>query len=288
MGRRDTRWPFVIFLIIRVVQAVLAFLTAALSAYVVSAAPSIWWAGMGLFIGLVALIWMGINIVLICMGLLLPITVVVIDAFCVVFFLVAMAGTGASGILQPDSCEYTIYQYTGYAYTYSTTTVPACQAAQAAFGIELFSMLGFILTLVLASITLHKNKKDLRGKKYAQGLPPISSRDPTYPSTSGQPQQQQFYANPQQQQQQPMEHYMQPIQKMSSPPPQNLQYFEPSQPAPVYSPQQEYPHQPQVYVDSSPQPVHEPISPPISPPPPNSLPPMASSANPPPQQLHAP
>lgn len=230
---------------------------------------------MGLFIGLVALIWMGINIVLIFMGFLLPIAVVIIDAFCVVFFLVAMAGTGASGVLQPDSCEFTIYEYTGFSYSYSTTTAPACQAAQAAFAIELFSMLGFILTLVFASFTLHKNKKDLRGKKYAQGLPPISSRD----LTSGQPQQQQ---------QQPMEHYMQPIQKMGSPPPQNPQYFEPLQPAPVYSPQQEYPQQPQVYVDSSPQPVHEPISPPISPPPANSLPPIASSANPPPQQLHAP
>jgi hypothetical protein len=57
---------------------------------------------MSVFISLVVVIWMIINFVLFFLGVLLPIAVVVVDAFCVFFLLISMAGIAATGVLAID------------------------------------------------------------------------------------------------------------------------------------------------------------------------------------------
>ena len=100
---------------------------------------------MGVFIGLFVVIWMILNYVLFFIGLLLPVAVVVVDAFCVVFLLITMAGTAASGILS-TSCRPYYSTYTQYSWlskrdlqkraTYHTS----CLLAKAGFGMLFLSM----------------------------------------------------------------------------------------------------------------------------------------------------
>jgi hypothetical protein len=64
-----------------------------------------WWAGMGVFIGLIVMLWSAISIVLFFLALLLPLAVVIVDAFCTLFLLITMAGTGASDALGSGLCK---------------------------------------------------------------------------------------------------------------------------------------------------------------------------------------
>ena len=100
---------------------------------------------MAVFIGLVIVIWVIINFVLFSLELLLPVAVVVVDAFCVVFLLAAMAGTAASGILSFSCRLYTTVDFNtswswgGNTQRRSTYWTP-CLIAKIAFGSQLLSM----------------------------------------------------------------------------------------------------------------------------------------------------
>lgn len=266
---RDARWPFVPFLIVRSVQFVMAFIVLALGAYVVTGYPQSWAAGMGVFIGIFSMIWLSISFFLLFAGLLLPICVVVLDSFCLLFYLITMAGCAASGVLGSGACE--VYSWDRYN---TTKLYGPCVAAKGAFAILLLGMFGFIATVVVSSIILHRNRKDLRGKKHAQGLPPLSSSDPEYnPAVQGsQPLQQTgqekqnlgvFQQQPvelgQQYQQQPVYQAQQPQYAQQQP-----QYYQqPQQPQQPY--QQHAPYPQTEYVDPTMQAGFVPFSPSTSP-----------------------
>ncbi|KAI5777608.1 hypothetical protein EDC01DRAFT_591493, partial [Geopyxis carbonaria] len=167
---RDERWPFLPLLIIRGIQALFAIIILGLTAFVVSVLP-FWWAAIGLVTALFTLIYVGITFTLLFMNMLLPLAVVIVDAFLLVFYLISMAGTAASGVVGSD-CTYSSL-YTGiYTYSLTTYTSTPCVVSKGAFALELLSMFLFIATTVYAAIVLHKNRKDLRGAKHNQGLPP--------------------------------------------------------------------------------------------------------------------
>ena len=96
---------------------------------------------MGLFIALVILIWMVMNFVLFFNGILLPLAVVIVDAFCVVFLLISMAGSADSGWLATFDCSYyTSSSYSSYSSPYYYSSVSLCSTIKGAFAIELLGM----------------------------------------------------------------------------------------------------------------------------------------------------
>lgn len=208
MMAQDQRWPFIPFVAVRGVQFIFSVIILGLTAYLCSFGD-IWWAALGLFIAIIIFLWMVANFVLYFMCLLLPLAVVIVDAFCFLFLLIAMAGTASSNYLSVD-CAY--WKYTDF---YSP-----CSVVKAAFAFELLGMFLFIASLVFASITLHKTRKDLRGKKYNAGLPFVSggtAEDQQQYYQQGAPMEQLPPAQPQQQQQQ-----IYPQQQ----PPQQMQYVQ--------------------------------------------------------------
>ncbi|KAF8540946.1 hypothetical protein BDD12DRAFT_547133 [Trichophaea hybrida] len=252
---KDARWPFVPFIIIRSIQLALAVTILGMTAYIASIG-SVWWNYLALIISLVMLIWGVINFVLFFKGLLLPVAVVVIDAFIVFFLLISMSGTAASGYVG-SNCRLYYINDLYYAEESNTYWTP-CLVAKASFVMELLGMLLFIATLVLASITLHKTRKDLRGKKYNAGLPFVSGSS-AQAQAQAQEQGQQFYAAEQKVEDQ-SQHYQQP--------------------APVYTPQPQtyYPQQQQQVLQQVPQQQYQQgptydafVSPPTSPLPPGDI-----------------
>ncbi|CUS09400.1 unnamed protein product [Tuber aestivum] len=160
---QDTRWPAKILIALRGVQLVFAIILLGLSAYMVSKIDD-WWACITLVSALFSLIYIGINFFLLFSNLLLPLAITITDAFLAVFWLISMAGTGDSGILSVSDCgDYY------YFYAYLSTV---CQVSKASFALSLLLMLLFIGSLVLASMVLFKNRKDLRGAKYNSGMDP--------------------------------------------------------------------------------------------------------------------
>ncbi|KAF8242635.1 hypothetical protein K440DRAFT_664615 [Wilcoxina mikolae CBS 423.85] len=250
---KDARWPFLPFIIVRSIQLVFGLIILGMTAYIASIG-SVWWNYLALFISLVMLIWGVINFVLFFMGLLLPVAVVVVDAFIVFFLLISMAGTAASGYVG-SNCRFYIIDY-DYTYESNTYWTP-CLVAKASFAVELLGMFLFIATLVLASITLHKTRKDLRGKKYNAGLPFVSGSSA---QAQDQEQGQQFYAGEQKIEDQP-QHYQQPAPVYTQQP--QTYYPQPQQQVPLQQvPQQQYQQGPTY--DAF-------VSPPTSPPPPGEI-----------------
>ncbi|KAI5812314.1 hypothetical protein BZA77DRAFT_228329, partial [Pyronema omphalodes] len=153
---------------LRSIQLLFAIIILGMTAYVVNIYP-FWWASLGLFIALITIIWCIINFVIFFLGLLLPIAVVIVDAFITTFLLISMAGTAASGIVG-SNCNIYDFSFTTYSYTYTYGVSTGCMMAKGSFAMELLGMFLFIATLVYSSITLHRTRKDLRGKKYNAGL----------------------------------------------------------------------------------------------------------------------
>ncbi|KAF8247017.1 hypothetical protein K440DRAFT_683044 [Wilcoxina mikolae CBS 423.85] len=166
---RDERWPFALLIIMRSIQLLFGILILGMTSYIASLTTLYWFPGMSVFISLVVVLWTIINFVLYFLGLLLPIAVVVIDAFCVFFLFISMIGATLPGFLA-SSCTTVIDSYT-------VKSTP-CMVAKASFSLLLLSMLLFIATLIYASIVLHKTRKDLRGNKYNHGLPYMTDWTP--------------------------------------------------------------------------------------------------------------
>ena len=117
----------------------------------------------------------------------------------------------------------------------------------------------FIGSLVFASMTLHKYRKDLCGRKHANGgVAPVSAPTELLPQSSQtQKPLEQYYPQPPQNMQQPPQHLQQPPMNLQQPmPPTSYQ--------PVYNNQQPQYMEQQPY---SPGPTNEGFSPPTSPPP---------------------
>jgi hypothetical protein len=87
---------------------------------------------------LITIIWCIINFVIFSFGLLLPIAVVVVDAFITTFMLISMAGTAASGIVG-SNCNVYDFNYTSYSY-YSYGVSSGCVVAKGSFVMELLGM----------------------------------------------------------------------------------------------------------------------------------------------------
>ncbi|KAI5856387.1 hypothetical protein BZA05DRAFT_388323 [Tricharina praecox] len=233
---QDDRWPMLPFLIVRATQTLFGVILLGMTAYICSLGQ-VWWAGMGLFIALIILIWMAVNFILFFMGMLLPLAVVIVDAFCTLFLLISMAGTADSGWLALD-CSYF---YSG----------SLCPTIKGAFAMELLAMFLFIASLVFASITLYKHRADLLGRIHANGgVAPVTT-SAELPAQSSQTQ------KPQEQ------YYQQPLQQMQNPqqPMQPTAY-----PTPVYNTQQQQQHMPQQPYTQGPA-YDGFVSPPTSPPP---------------------
>jgi len=226
---RDSRWPFIPFVALRAVQLLFAIIVLGETAYIVSEFEEPpWWPCLGLFTSLVAMLYCIATIVLYFTNLALPLALLIVDAFLLVFYLISMAGTADSGIVG-GSCTYSYYSDNIYIsdYTYSYTSTP-CIVVKASFAFELLSMFLFIASTTLAAITMHKTRKDLRGKKHSQGLPPVSSAEQgTIP-----PQAAHAAVVPQQQQEQKVEqqYYPQEQQYVQGPPAQFVS--PPTSPAP--------------------------------------------------------
>ena len=71
------------------------------------------------------------------MGLLLPLAVVIVDAFLLLFWIISLAGAGADGFIGTD-CTYASYGLYSYN-VYSYTSTP-CVVGKAMFAMELLSM----------------------------------------------------------------------------------------------------------------------------------------------------
>ncbi|TGZ76307.1 hypothetical protein EX30DRAFT_344998 [Ascodesmis nigricans] len=283
---RDQRWPVWGVLIIRPIQLLFSLIILGMTAYLTSevsgATDLLWSAPLGLVTALIATIYLVASIVLYFRNRLLPLFVVVLDAFCVLFYLIAMAGTADAGFPKM-TCNFSYYDwYLGTSYSGMSTF---CHAGKAAFALELLNMFFFIATLVLAALILHKNRKDLRGKKYNAG-----EFDPSAPTNDDMeigtvpiepqpvsdkiPEVAGAYAPPAQPQSAAPE-YVQPphpaVSPVYYPPPgteyQNLQY---QQPQTFYPPPQQ--HTPVSPIGT---PVQQ--QPPYAPPPPQSPPPVAAS-----------
>lgn len=92
---------------------------------------------MGLVTALFTLIWVAVTFVLLFMGLLLPLAVVCVDAFLLLFYLISMAGVGDSGFVS-NSCSLSGYDsWFGF---YDAGTADYCLVSKAVFAFELLSM----------------------------------------------------------------------------------------------------------------------------------------------------
>jgi len=168
MGR-DSRWGFIPFAILRPAQLLLSIIVLGLTGFLVSEIP-VWWACIGLFIGIVAFIWGIVSIALFFSNILLPLVVVILDAFCVFFMLIAFAGAASSGFLAVD-CTFSSYSFDGFGDEFfSSGTNKFCLVTKGAFAIEFLAFLVLVASLVIGALTLHRTRKDLRGKKHGQGL----------------------------------------------------------------------------------------------------------------------
>ncbi|KAF8542937.1 hypothetical protein BDD12DRAFT_789219 [Trichophaea hybrida] len=162
---RDERWPFALLIIMRSIQLLFGILILGMTSYIASVTIKYWFPGMSIFISLVVILWTIINFVLFFLELLLPIAVVVIDAFCVFFLFISIIGAAQPEFLNVLRNSYTVKS-------------KPCMVAKASFSLLFLTMLLFIATLIYASIVLHKTRKDLRGNKYNQGLPYITDGTP--------------------------------------------------------------------------------------------------------------
>lgn len=90
---------------------------------------------MALVSSLFTIIYVVINFFLLFANLLLPLAIVIVDAFLLVFWLISMAGFGASGFLATD-CSYEIGYGYGWSVSYSTGTWVPCEVSKAIFGIS--------------------------------------------------------------------------------------------------------------------------------------------------------
>lgn len=85
-------------------QLVFSIIVLGIAAYLCSLGD-VWWAGMAVFVALFSALWVGANFALYLRAQLLPLAVVVGDAFITLFLLITVAGTGASGLLS-SSCSF--------------------------------------------------------------------------------------------------------------------------------------------------------------------------------------
>jgi len=184
---RDGRWPFIPFLVIRSIQIVFGIIILGLCGYIVSKESGNndysdedlnldvdWWAGMGVFIGLIVMLWGAISIVLFFLALLLPLALVIVDAFCTLFLLITMAGIGASRYMN-SNCG--AYGFSEFHMPLPAVVKKPCDAAKGAFAMSLLCMLIFIASTAYASVILHRTRKDLRGRKYNANLPATSTKE---------------------------------------------------------------------------------------------------------------
>jgi len=167
---RDSRWPFWPMIALRSVELFFSVIVLGCSAYIISVF-ALWYAVMALVTALFTIIYFGINLFLLFSNLLLPLAIVIVDAFLLVFWLICIAGFGASGVLS-SNCQISV-EYYSYSFDYDFTgTLIPCEVAKATFGISFIIFLLFIGSLILSAMILHKNRKDLRGAKHNSGLTP--------------------------------------------------------------------------------------------------------------------
>ncbi|RPB05115.1 hypothetical protein L873DRAFT_1798088 [Choiromyces venosus 120613-1] len=136
---------------------------------------------MSLVSALFSIIYIGINFFLLFTNLLLPLAITVTDAFLAILWLISMAGTGASGVLEINDCKF----YTTDFFVVYTWTSIACQVSKASFAISFLLLLLFIGSLVLAAMVLFKNRKDLHGAKYNAGMDPDGNPLPGHAGAVG-------------------------------------------------------------------------------------------------------
>jgi len=188
---------------LRSVEVFFSVIVLGCSGYIISIYPA-WQAVMALVSALFTIIYFAINLALLFTNLLLPLAIVIVDAFLLVFWLISMAGIGASGVLS-SSCKvdtYTVDYY--YYYSYSgTETNTTCEVAKGIFGMSFIIFLLFIGSLVLSAIILHQNRKDLRGAKHNSGLTPDGEPQNMEAATGGV--QAQYPGEPKQEYQQPQQ-----------------------------------------------------------------------------------
>jgi len=186
---RDGRWPFIPLLIIRPIQLVFGLIVLGICGNIIdkygdylsgkddifgdSWSDNLSWAsGMGVFIGLISMLWGATSIVLFFLAILLPLAVVIIDAFCTLFFLITVAGIGSSNFVQHSDK----YCPKG-GFFLEETQSKACGLAKGALAMSVLNMIFFIATTAYASMILYRTRKDLRGRKYNAGLPAASAKE---------------------------------------------------------------------------------------------------------------
>ncbi|RPB07744.1 hypothetical protein P167DRAFT_393238 [Morchella conica CCBAS932] len=164
---KDTRWPEIPLLALRGVQLLLGLLCLSMAGNLIDtySARSFWEFNIVLVCGLFSMLYAAINFGLFYINLLLPLAIVITDAFLVVLWLVAVAGLGdfesRNGIFDENCSAYA-----------SSRLRNTCNVIKAAWVFAFFSFLVFCATTALASYVLHKNRKDLRGAKYNSGMDP--------------------------------------------------------------------------------------------------------------------
>jgi len=178
MGR-DNRWGFVPFIIVRTLQLLFAVIVMGLNANFISALLSAgleagWMFGFGLLVSIATLIWIIIVITLFFTSHLLPLAVVIVDAFSLFTWFIAMIGMGIANIdgtnlLTYDCSTCTLLDDAGDELCPLPAEMTLCELIKANFVFELLSLVLFIISLVFAGITLHRTKSDIRGKNHAQG-----------------------------------------------------------------------------------------------------------------------
>jgi hypothetical protein len=164
---RDSRWPFLPFIILRPKQLLLSIIILGLTAFVISSSIiSFWFASIGLFTSIATLLWSIITIVLYYTNHLLPLAAVIVDAFLTLFWLISFAGTASSGLLAVDCTNYELISG-GIAFLGDDSI---CEVIKGAFAIEFIAFLSLVVSLVLSSLTLHRTRHDLTGQNHAAGL----------------------------------------------------------------------------------------------------------------------
>jgi len=177
----DQRWGFLPFIVLRSLQLLMAIIAMGLAADITAAVvdPN-WQLPFGLFASIISVIWCIVAIALFFTNHLLPLAVVIIDAFILVFWLIAMAGMGSATLYDTNlltyNCSACETDEFGEIFCLLPSVKTICELIKATFAFELLSMITFLFTLVLAAITLHRTRSDLSGRKYAQG-------DEAYPET---------------------------------------------------------------------------------------------------------
>jgi len=192
---RDGRWPFTPFLVFRSIQVVFGLIVLALCGNIIDDIGGdvlkdiddsmSWAAPMGVFVGLISMLWGATSIGLFFSSLLLPLVVVIIDAFCALFFLVTLAGLGDSDYMKARPKETfttsgdlnSIDFLDGLFKRGVSKELKPYDIAKGALAMSVLSMVLFIATTAYASVILYRTRKDLRGRKYNAGLPAASDKE---------------------------------------------------------------------------------------------------------------